>query len=90
MSLNKQLINVFSSPSTWNKSILTPPPTEKDKKRHFQIKKPFTDQCHFPVLICECLSPLFSQSALNVANRKMCVLMVYGGRCCGGGGSCYN
>lgn len=81
MALDKQLIHVFSSPSTWKKSlflqvrwILTPRPTLKRTKK--KKTTPFPDQeaiyrqmsfSSFDL----CMSFfffLFSQSALNVAD----------------------
>lgn len=101
MSLDKQLIHVFSSPSTWKKSLflqvrwIPPPPTlkrtkKKKKPRHFQTKKPFTDKCHFPVLICACLFffPFFTKRSQCGRLTEKCVCangLWGGGRCCGGG-----
>lgn len=72
-----------------------PPHLEKDKKkkkpRHFQTKKPFTDKCHFPVLICACLFffPFFTKRSQCGRLTEKCVCangLWGGGRCCGGGG----
>lgn len=99
MSLDKQLINVFSSPPPGKRVSLKrtrPPPLLKRTKN--AISRPrshLQTNVIFQFWFVNCPPPPFHKVLpMWRTNRKMCVLMVYWGeamlRGAGGEGSCYN